>query len=132
MSGYSHATILGRLTRDPETKTVGKTSVTKFGVAVNRKYKTASGEYKEQATFLDVVMWGNKGAAFSRFHRRGEPCFIVGDLRQDRWEDKTTGEKKSRVYVNALEFEFVGGKSEPAPASDSAQQDWQDPDNMPF
>lgn len=136
MAGYSNVILLGNLTRDPEVKELNNgTSIVKFGLAINRKYKTANGDWKEQATFVDVVMFGNKGAAFARFHSRGSQAFLHGELRFDQWDDKTTGAKRSKVYVAANEWEFVGPKDGggTSPSGGGASEpSWAKDDQAPF
>lgn len=135
MAGYSRITLLGNLTRDPETKQLGgDNSVTNFGMAINRKFKTANGDWKEQVTFVDVTFWGRKGAAFARFHSRGSQAFIDGELRMDQWEDKNTGAKRTKHYVVAQEFEFVGPKDGggSAPSGGGNEPAWAGSDDAPF
>ena len=115
--GYAKVTLLGNLTREPETRhTPNGKSVTQFGMAINRK---GSGG-RESVVFIDVAIWGPRGEAFAKFHQKGSLAFVAGDLELDQWEDKKTGEKKSRHKVTAWEWEFVGGKgsaSQPAEPS---------------
>ena len=117
----------GRLTRDCETTfTQGGTAVVKFGLAVNHKYKRGTGDEVEEVLFVDVAMFGKRGEAFARFHRKGAEAFVVGRLKLDQWDDKKTGERRSKLNVIADEWQFVGGKRdgsdgyEQAPASHAA------------
>ena len=110
--GYAKVTLLGNLTRDPETRQApnGK-AVTTFGIAVNRKAgDDKNGNPRESVMFIDVSIWGPRGTAFAKYHKKGSLAFLAGDLVLDQWDDKTTGEKKSKHKVTAWEFEFVGGK----------------------
>ena len=85
-------------------------AICSIGIAVNRRYKDSqTGEWKEQPTFIDVTIFGKRGEAFERFHKKGASCFIEGSLRMDQWEDKQTGAKRSKLYVVADDWEFVGG-----------------------
>lgn len=110
--GYAKVTILGNLTRDPETRyTPGGKAVTQFGVAVNRKAgDDKNGNPRESVMFIDVAIWGPRGEAFARFHKKGSLAFLVGDLELDKWTDKQSGQERSRHKVTAWEWEFVGGK----------------------
>lgn len=122
--GYAKTTILGNLVRDPETRhTQGGKSVTGFTLAVNRKLgNDGNGNPRESVAFIDVSIWGPRGEAFAKYHRKGSLAFVAGDLVQDSWEDKQTGEKRSKLKVTAWEWEFVGGKSQGEPSGGQADQ----------
>ncbi len=111
MSSFNRVVLMGNLTRDPELRyTQSNTAVCKVGLAVNRRYKDSkSGEWKDQATFVDVTIFGKRGEAFDKHHRKGQQAFFEGELRLDTWEDKNTGQKRSKLYVVAENWEFVGG-----------------------
>ena len=119
MANYNKVILMGNLTRDPELRyTNNQTPVCKFGLAVNRRFKdAATGEWKEEPTFVDVTIFGTRAEPFQRYHTKGKPCFIEGSLRLDTWEDKNGGGKRSKLYVVADNWEFVGGgRGEGAPA----------------
>ncbi len=100
---------MGNLTRDPELRyTQSNVAICKFGLAVNRRFKDQSGEWRDEATFVDITVFGKRGEAFAKFHTKGKPAFIEGTLRFDTWEDKDGG-KRSKLYVVADSWEFVGG-----------------------
>ena len=110
MANYNKVILMGNLTRDPEIRYANSgTAIVKFGLAVNRRYQDADGNWQEEPTFVDITMFGKRGEAFSRFHQRGKPAFIEGSLRFDQWEDKQSGQKRSKLYVVADNWEFVGG-----------------------
>ena len=70
-------------------------------------------QWREEATFVDVTIFGKRGEAFEKYHKKGASAFIDGELRFDQWEDKETGQKRSKLYVVANNWEFVsGGKGE--------------------
>jgi single-strand DNA-binding protein len=110
MASFNKVILMGNLTRDPELRyTPNNMAICKFGLAVNRRYKDGqSGEWKEEPTFVDVTVFGARGDAFQRFHTKGKPAFIEGSLRLDTWEDKNGGGKRSKLYVVADNWEFVG------------------------
>jgi len=112
----NHVTLLGNLTADPERRatSTGK-SVVEWTLAVNERWKTATGEEKERCSFISCYAWGPKGDAFARFHRKGQKALIEGKLVQETWEDKQTGKKQSKTRVNVSEFHFVGGPKPDAP-----------------
>jgi len=104
-------TIGGRLSRDAELKFTPKgTAVASVSVANNRRWTTDSGEKKEEVTFVDVEMWGKTAEAFAKFHSKGSECLIQGRLKQETWDDKATGKKRSKIVVVAEQWHFVGGK----------------------
>ena len=117
--GHSRVTLLGHLTRDPEVQFLASgTAVAKFGIAINQRFLAGDGEWRERPTFIDVTIFGKRGEAFARFHRKGQLAFLDGDLRMDRWDDKQTGAQRSKLYVVAEKWEFVSGKGE-SPTGDS-------------
>ena len=110
MARYNKVILMGNLTRDPEVRfTQGGTAIVKFGLAVNRRYQDQAGEWKEEVTFVDITIFGKRGEAFAKFHGKGKPAFIEGELRFDTWDDKQTGQKRSKLYVVGNNWEFVGG-----------------------
>jgi single-strand DNA-binding protein len=113
MSSYNKVILMGNLTRDPELRyTANQMPICKFGLAVNRRFKDgASGEWKEEPTFVDVTIFGARAEPFARFHSKGKQAFIEGSLRLDTWEDKNGGGKRSKLYVVADNWEFVGSGS---------------------
>ena len=109
MSSYNKVILMGNLTRDCETRFAANgTAIVKFALAVNRRYQDAEGNWKELPTFIDITIFGKRGEAFARFHTKGKPAFIEGQLRMDTWDDKQTGQKRSKLYVVADGWEFVG------------------------
>lgn len=98
--------LMGRLTRDPEmrTTTTGKT-IASFSLAVDR-----SGQ-DDQADFFDVTAWEKLGELVNQYLSKGRRCLVQGRLRQDSWDDKETGKKRSRVEVVATDVTFLDGPS---------------------
>ena len=100
----------GNLTRDPELKYVPSgTAVTKFSVAVNRKFKTREGDFKDEVSFIDVTVWGKSAENCSQYLKKGSPCIVQGRLKQEQWES-AEGQKRSRITVVADNVQFVGTK----------------------
>lgn len=121
----------GNLTRDPETRAAGSSTVCNFGLAINRKYKD-----KEETTFVDCEAWNATGENIARYCTKGQPLLVEGELVLDQWTDKD-GNKRSKLKVRVYGFQFVGGKpearglemaSEPAQAPVGAI----DADDIPF
>jgi single-strand DNA-binding protein len=109
MASYNRVILMGNLTRDAETRFAPSgTAIVKFGLAVNRRFQDADGNWQDEPVFIDVTMFGKRAEAFARFHGKGKPAFIEGHLRLDTWEDKQGGGKRSKLYVVADTWEFVG------------------------
>ena len=110
MRGFSKAIIVGNLTRDPELRTTPSgSSVCSFSVAVNRVYRDASGEQKEDVSFIDCSAWGKLGEMINQYAKKGTGVLVSGRLDQRSWEDKNTGQKRSRVEIIVEDFNFTGG-----------------------
>ena len=109
MASFNKVILMGNLTRDPELRyTPNNMAICKIGVAVNRRYKDQqTGEWVEKPTFVDVTIFGKRGESFEKYHKKGSMCFIEGRLEFDQWEDKNTGQKRSKLYVVADNWEFV-------------------------
>jgi len=101
---------MGNLTRDPELRATPKgTAICQFGLAVNRQFKDESGATKDEVTFIDIEAWGRQAETIAKYCTKGKPLFIEGRLKLDSWEDKTTGQKRSKLKVVLESFQFVGG-----------------------
>jgi len=110
---HCHITVAGRLCADPELLEVGKNTVTKMRICYNRRSKDKdSGEWGSVPVFMDAEMWGKKGEAIANYLEKGDPIFLVGEMKQDNWKDKDTGENRSRLFIGAYNFEFVGSKTD--------------------
>lgn len=113
MRGFSKAIITGNLTRDPELRnTPNGASVCSFSVAVNRVYRDSNGEQKEDVSFIDCSAWGKLGEMISQYAKKGTGVLVSGRLDQRSWEDKTTGQKRSRVEIVVEDFNFTGAGRE--------------------
>lgn len=110
MRGFSKAIITGNLTRDPELRTTPNGSnVCSFSVAVNRTYRDANGEQKEEVSYLDCSAWNKLGEMIAQYAKKGSGVLVSGRLSQRSWEDKTDGKKRSRVEIVVEDFNFTGG-----------------------
>ena len=98
--------LMGRLTRDPEQRTTntGKT-IASFGLAVDRFSQSADGG--DSADFFDITAWEKLGELVMQYLNKGRRVLVQGRLRQDSWEDKETGKKRSRVEVTATDVTFL-------------------------
>lgn len=113
MASFNRVILMGNLTRDPEARqTQSGTVVVTAGVAVNERMPDGQGGWKEEASFFDVVIFGKRGEAFERYLRKGRPVLVEGKLRQSRWQDKESGQNRSKVEVIVDNWEFVGSGRE--------------------
>ena len=111
MASYNKVILLGNLTRDPELRVTPKgTAICQFSLAVNRQYRDESGNQREEASFIDVEAWGRQGETISKYCTKGRPLFVEGRLRLDQWEDKNSGQKRSRLKVVLENFQFAGNR----------------------
>ena len=99
----------GNLTRDIELKyTPSGNAVARLGVAVNRRFKTKEGDFKDEVSFIDVTVWGKGAENCSQYLKKGSPCVVRGRLKQEQWE--VEGQKKSKIEVIPDNEQFVGAK----------------------
>jgi single-strand DNA-binding protein len=143
MASYNRVILMGNLTRDPEVKySQGGSAIAKFAVAVNRRYKSGE-ELKEEVGFFDIVVFGKQAENCGEYLKKGRGVLVEGRLQQDRWEDKETGAKRSRVLVVAQSVQFLGsgsgsgggqgrGGESPAGAPDEGLSDIPDAEDVPF
>ncbi len=111
MASYNKVMLLGNCTRDPEVKYTPKgTAVTDLGLAVNRVYTADNGEKREETTFVDVTMWGRQAEVAGEYLKKGRPVFIEGRLQLDTWDDKQTGQKRSKLRVVCENFQLLGSR----------------------
>lgn len=141
MSSYNKVILIGQLTRDPELRYTPKgTAIAKIGLAINRKWKTESGEQREEVTFVDIDAFGRQAEVITQYCKKGNPLMIEGRLKLDQWDDKQTKQKRSKLGVVLEGFTLLGGgnkragEPEAAPAANAAPSpeaaDGEDP--VPF
>ncbi len=113
MANLNRVLLIGNLTRDPEVRYTPKgTAVTEIGLAVNRIYSGEDGEKKEETTFVDVTLWARQAEIAGQYLKKGRPVFIEGRLQLDSWDDKQTGQKRSRLRVVAENLQLLGSRQE--------------------
>ena len=114
MASLNEVRLIGNLTRDVELKrTPSGSAVAKLGIAVNRKYKDAkSGEMKEDTTYVDVDVWGKQAETAAQYIGKGSSVHIEGRLKLDQWDDKETGQKRSKLGVVGERVQFLGSKGQ--------------------
>src|SRR6516164_142978 len=110
MASFNKVILVGNLTRDPELRYTPKgMAIAKIGLAVNRVWKNEAGETKEEVTFVDIDAFGRSAETISQYVKKGSPLLVEGRLRLDQWDDKQTGQKRSRLGVVLEAFQFLGG-----------------------
>ena len=113
MANLNRVLLIGNLTRDPELRYTPKgTAVTDFGLAVSRIYSGEDGEKKEETTFVDVTLWARLAEIAGQYLKKGRPVFIEGRLQLDTWDDKQTGQKRSRLRVVGETLQLLGSRAE--------------------
>ena len=121
MASYNRVILVGNLTRDIELKyTQGGTAVTDIGLAVNDRRKTATGEWVDETTFVDVTLWGRTAEVASEYLSKGSPVLVEGRLKLDTWE--ADGQKRSKLNVVADRMQLIGGTRE-EPRTDFERDD---------
>ena len=136
MASFNKVIMIGNLTRDPELRTTPKgTSVCSFSLALNRRYKTESGEDRDETTFVDIEAYGKQAELIGKYLVKGRPLMVEGRLKLDSWEKN--GEKRSRLKVVTENFQFMGYKddaskgSSDTPAVDSGNYEGVSPQARP-
>lgn len=112
MASYNRVILVGNLTRDPELRyTPSGTAVSDIGLAVNDRVKNASGEWVDEATFVDVTLWARTAEVASEYLSKGSPVLIEGRLKLDTWETND-GQKRSKLRVICERMQMLGGRGE--------------------
>lgn len=109
MRGFSKAIVAGNITRDPEMRTTpGGAQVCSFSIAVNRVFKGGDGNQQEQTSFIECVAWGKAAELICQYVHKGSALLVSGRLDQRSWEDKNSGQRRSRTEVVVEDFSFIG------------------------
>jgi single-strand DNA-binding protein len=120
---FNRVVLTGHLTRDPELRYLpSQKSVASFGMANNRKWRTESGEDREEVLFVDCSAFGKLGELISQKFTKGDPILIEGRLKLDQWDDKNGGGKRSKLSIVVENIDFVGTLKDQAQQS-APQQD---------
>lgn len=155
MANLNKVMLIGNLTRDPELRYTPKgTAVAELGLAINRVWNNEQGQRQEETTFVDVTLWSRQAELAQQYLTKGSPVYIEGRLSLDTWDDKTTGQKRSKLKVIGENLQFLptgnkaggggGGGQAPARAPQQSQarppqgasaapaEDYQEEDDIPF
>ncbi|GAB4383515.1 MAG: hypothetical protein Kow0022_03550 [Phycisphaerales bacterium] len=139
-ASYNKVLLMGNLTRDIELRhTSGNQPVANFGLAVNRRFRSADGEMREETTFVDCEAWGRTAETMSKYLHKGRPVFVEGRLKLDTWQDKNDGSNRSKLRVVVESFQFIdsrdsagaGGGSSGVPSGPGADS-YSSDDDIPF
>ena len=107
MANFNRVFLMGNLTRDPELRyTPGGAAVVNLRLAINRRYKTQTGEAKEEVVFITVVAWGKQAETCSQFLSKGRPVFVEGRIQMRSWEAQD-GQKRTVLEVRASRVQFL-------------------------
>lgn len=110
MPNFNKVFLMGNLTRDIELRhTSGNQAVANLSLAVNRRWRSADGQEREEVTFVDCEAWGKTAETLAKYLQKGRPVFIEGRLKLDTWEDKE-GKKQSKLRVVVDGFQFVDSR----------------------
>lgn len=136
MASVNKVILIGNLTRDPEVRyTPDGNAVTGLGMAMNRYWTPRDGgERREETTFVDVTLFGRQAEVAGEYLEKGRPVYIEGRLRLDSWEDKKTGEKRSKLTVVGERMQLLGsreggGGSSPQQREENAQSNQSAPES---
>jgi single-strand DNA-binding protein len=111
MANFNRVTLIGNLTRDPQLKHLpSNTMVADFGLAMSRRFRTQSGEDREEVCFVDCAAFGKQAEVIGEYCRKGKPLFIEGRLKYDVWDDKAGHGKRSKLSVVVENFQFLGSR----------------------
>ena len=111
MANLNKVMLIGNLTRDPELRHTPKgTAVAELGLAINRVWRDEQGQKQEDTTFVDVTLWGRQAEVAQQYLAKGNPCYIEGRLQLDTWDDKATGQKRSKLKVVGEVLQLLGSK----------------------
>ena len=111
MANFNKIILVGNLTRDPVLRYLpSQMAVCDFGMAVNHKFKTKSGEDRDEVLFIDCSCFGRGGEIINQYCQKGKQLLVEGRLKYDTWEDKQGGGKRSKHTVVVDNFQFLGGR----------------------
>ncbi|MFA7345777.1 MAG: single-stranded DNA-binding protein [Terrimicrobiaceae bacterium] len=111
MANVNKVILIGNVTRDPEVKFTPKgTAVTDIGLAINRNYTLDNGEKREDVTFVEVAFWGRQAETIGEYVKKGRSIYVEGRLQLDTWDDKQSGQKRSKLRVVGENFQFLGSR----------------------
>ncbi len=121
MASLNKVFLIGNLTRDPELRVTPKgTAICQFGLAVNRQFKDDTGQTRDETTFVDIEAWGKQGELVAKYLAKGSQAMVEGRLKLDQWEDKQSGQKRSKLKVVLDNVQFLGAPRQGGAAAPAA------------
>jgi single-strand DNA-binding protein len=122
MPNLNKCQLMGNITREIELRyTPAGTAVADLGLAINRSRKDDNGEKIEETTFVDVTLWGRVAEVAHQYAGKGKPIFVEGRLQLDTWEDKNSGEKRSKLKIVGENIQLLGSKDSSQGSSQPSQ-----------
>jgi single-strand DNA-binding protein len=113
MASYNRVILMGNLTRDPQLRYLpNQTQVVEFGLAMNRRWRSSSGEDREEVTYVDCSAFGKQAEVINQYCQKGRPLMVEGRLKYDSWEDKQGGGKRSKLVVVVENFQLLGSRND--------------------
>jgi len=121
MPNLNRVLLIGNATRDPATRYNPKgTAVADLSLAINRNWTDEQGQKQSETTFVEVTLWARIAEIAQQYIKKGNPVFIEGRLQLETWDDKQTGQKRSKLKVVGENLQLIGGRPEgSAPPRDS-------------
>jgi single-strand DNA-binding protein len=111
MANLNKVMLIGNLTRDPELRfTPSGKAVAELGLAINRIWYNEQNQKQEETTFVDVTLWARQAEIAQQYLTKGSPVYIEGRLNLDTWDDKATGQKRSKLKVVGEGLQLLGTK----------------------
>ncbi len=135
MASVNKVILIGNCTRDPEVRYTPKgTAVADIGMAMNRYFSSDGGEKREETTFVDVTLFGRQAEVAGEYLEKGRPVYIEGRLQLDSWDDKNTGQKRTKLKVVGEQMQLLGsreggGGSSPQQREENAQSNQSAPES---
>jgi len=135
MASLNKVMVIGNLTQDPELRRIPSgTAVSTLRVAVDESFQTRGGDRVERTVYLDVDVWDRQAENCVKYLQKGSPVFVEGRLQLDTWDDKETGQKRSRLKVRGDRVQFLsggprseGGAAGSRPAARPPEKDYEEP-----
>ncbi len=128
MPNLNKVMIMGNLTRDPEVRYTPKgTAVTDVGLAINRYFSGDDGERREETVFVDVTLWGRQAEVVAQYAGKGRPLYVEGRLQLDTWEDKQSGQNRSKLKVVGENIQLLGDRQGGGQGGGGGQQNYGGP-----
>ena len=124
MSSYNRVTLVGNLTRQPELrKTKTGSAVTELGVALNRVWTGENGQKQEETTYVEVTVWGRAAENAAQYLQKGRSVLIEGRLQMETWQDKQSGQERSKLKVVADTLQYLGSSHDATTSEGEGRRD---------